>query len=89
MTERPVLRPIAGCAVGRRTEREGMRWGVTTGQGRTRMDPTSPGGPRECLTGDWEGVSGAMLQPSWGVPGEPGGDGVGSRSPSASVDTAG
>lgn len=52
-------------------------------------DPGSPRGPHNSLTGDWEGVSGAMLQLSWGVPGEPGGDGVGHRSPLAPGDTAG
>ena len=54
-----------------------------------RQTPAAPGDPPNCLTGDWEGVSGAMLQLSWGVPGEPGGDGVGHRSPLAPGDTAG
>lgn len=52
-------------------------------------DPGTPRGPLDSLTGDWDGVSGAMLQLSWGVPGEPGGDGVGHRSPLAPGDTGG
>lgn len=78
-----------GCAVGRvprwagRTARGEHRWA------RSRGHHMGTWGPPDCLTGDWEGVSGAMLQLSWCIPGEPGGDGVGHCSPLAPGDIAG